>query len=280
MINAASSSARGSARRSWPAQPVANLIVPGAGKSGTSSLHAYLDHHPDIYMSRLKEPHFFSNPDRHAEGLDAYAELFRGSGGTSVRGESSTTYMQFPGVIERIEACLPDVRFIFILRNPIDRIGSHHRWLAGLGLEDRPLREAVLADVGCSPTFADRVGGSKFRFYADESRYARHLAKFMSAFGRNRILVLSTEELRATPQEVLDRCAGFLGLPPFPKLPEVRLNTTAGQGPERARVTAEDREWLREMFSADVAALRELVGLRFHEWADDFPLAPLAGARH
>ena len=52
-----------------------NLYIPGAGKSGTSSLHEYLHQHPQVFMSRVKEPHYFSRSD-YPNGLSEYAQLF------------------------------------------------------------------------------------------------------------------------------------------------------------------------------------------------------------
>jgi hypothetical protein len=69
-----------------------NLIIPGAAKSGTTSLHKMLGQHPDIFMSRSKEPHYFSRKQT-PHGLAKYESLFDQSGDCPVRGESSTSYM-------------------------------------------------------------------------------------------------------------------------------------------------------------------------------------------
>jgi hypothetical protein len=226
-----------------PALP--NLLIPGAGKSGTTSLHGYLSQHPDVFMSEWKEPHFFSNPEFYEQGLDEYAKLFENAGDARIRGESSTTYLQFPHVIERIRASLPETRLIFVLRNPIDRIDSHYRWMVSLGLEDRPLRKALLADFGQSPSFSDRVGGAKFRFYFDESRYGAHLRRFLEGFDRSDVLVLSNEELQRDHVATLEKSARFLEIDSFPALPEMRLNETKADEESLQRLTEQDRAWLR-----------------------------------
>lgn len=210
--------------------PLPNLIIPGAGKSGTSSLHDYLGQHPDIFMSRTKEPHFFSDDVAYARGPSEYAALFASAGGAPVRGESSTTYMHFPRVPERIAATLDDPRFIFLLRNPVDRTWSHYRWLAGMGLEPRPLRDAVEADLDETPDFKASLGGN-YRYYAAESRYGAHLARYLETFGSGRILVLSTEQLRGSAPATLARCADFLGLGTFPAVRPTWTNPTpSGRG--------------------------------------------------
>ncbi len=202
-----------------------NLFIPGAGKSGTSSLHEYLGQHPDIFMSREKEPHFFSIDSHYAHGLDWYSGVFADGESASVRGESSTTYLHFPHVVERIAAIIPDPRFIVLLRNPIDRVVSHFRWLVGLGLENRSIREAFLADRDEVPDPSNQIGGN-YRYYAAESRYGEHLAEYVSAFGAERVLVLTAEELRREPDATLARCSEFLRIAPFPELEPVWTNPT------------------------------------------------------
>jgi hypothetical protein len=253
-----------------PTSALPNLLIPGAGKSGTTSLHGYLNQHPDVFMSEWKEPHFFSNPEFFGQGLGEYAKLFQDAGDARIRGESSTTYLQFPDVIERIKASLPETSLIFMLRNPIDRIDSHYRWMVSLGLEDRPLRAALLADIDQGPTFNDRIGGAKFRFYFDESRYGTHLRRFLEAFDRSEVLVLTNEELQRDHMATLEKSARLLRIDPFPALPELRLNETRAQ--TDAQLSDGDRAWLRDLLSPEVQELRALTGQAFSEWEADFPL--------
>ena len=76
-------------------QRLPNLFIPGAGKSGTSSLHKYLNQHPDIYMSKNKEPHFFCHDDFNSK-WEAYLQFYQEGIDKRYRGESSTGYMVFP----------------------------------------------------------------------------------------------------------------------------------------------------------------------------------------
>lgn len=188
-----------------------NLIIPGAGKSGTSSLHSMLAQHPDVYMCSPKEPQFFSNDDIFARGLGWYSGLFNAGNDRTIRGESSTTYLCFPNVIERMLRTLKEVRFIVLLRNPIDRAWSHYRWAKSLGVEKRPFRAAFLADTGSVPDYSLHSRGA-YLYYFEEGRYGHHVARFIRAFGRERIHVVTSEALVSTPVEVLNGCTAFLGL--------------------------------------------------------------------
>jgi len=204
-----------------------NLFIPGAAKSGTSALHTYLNQHPDIYMSKVKEPHFFSHEDRFSKGIREYGKLFEDGKDFPIRGESSTGYMVFPKVIERIQRYIKDPKFIFVLRNPIDRAYSHYWWLRGLGFEKRSFREAILADMNEEPdpeNYASRFGN--YKYYFQFGCYTKWVRRFLDAFGQNAIHIITTEQLHKAPLSALNICCSFLEINEYEHLDEVISNKT------------------------------------------------------
>ena len=116
--------------------PKPNLFVIGAMKSGTSSLHYYLAAHPQIFMSDPKEPSYFAVSSRsksaspqiatqsYCRSEEEYLRLFENAQGATIIGESSTNYTKlnsFTQVPQRIAAFQPDARFIYIMRDPLER---------------------------------------------------------------------------------------------------------------------------------------------------------------
>jgi hypothetical protein len=218
-----------------------NLIVAGAGKSGTSSLHLYLDQHPDIAMTSAKEPHFFSDPDRYAVGPPFYDDLFPATAASvRYRGESSTGYQIFPGVPERIWASVPDCRLVFLLRNPVDRALSHYRWLVGLGLERRGFRAAFDSDRDSTPDpQASRAGN--YGYIYQEGCYATNLYRFAAQFPADQLGLLVSEQLRSNPLDCLNQCCRFLDVSPFTTITPITANETVPQRHPRARARIEGR---------------------------------------
>ena len=109
-----------------------NLIVIGAQKCGTSSLHNYLAAHPQIAMSRVKEINFFNEETRWAYGTEWYARHFEPG---EVRGESSPAYAFLPeseGTAERMHEVVPNARLIYIVRDPVERIRSNYLHMRAL----------------------------------------------------------------------------------------------------------------------------------------------------
>jgi Sulfotransferase domain len=178
-----------------------NVLVIGAGKCGTTSLHRYLAAHPRIHMAEAKELRFFQDPGYRAK-LDEYATFFDGS--APVRGESSAIYTLYPlapGVPERVRATIPDVRLIYLVRDPIERTVSHfverraHGWHRGESLED------ALGD----PT-------DPFNLYVAPSKYATQLERYMKHFPRDQIMVVEQTDLLSRRRETLRALFGFLGV--------------------------------------------------------------------
>lgn len=118
-----------------------NFLVIGAAKAGTTSLYYYLKQHPDVFMSDLKEPHFFSfegetltfrragnQPDPINESavttIEAYQDLFKDVSTEKAIGEASPSYLHTPKAADRIKFYIPDAKLIAILRHPVDRAYS------------------------------------------------------------------------------------------------------------------------------------------------------------
>jgi len=174
-----------------------NLVVIGAMKCATTSLHYYLGLHPEISMAAEKELHFFVAERNWSRGLAWYERQFAGR--AAVHGESSTTYARFPhysGVAARMHALLPGAKLVYIVRDPVDRALSHYVHECAAGREDRPLEEALRASSG-NP-------------YLDLSRYATQIEQYLPYYSRDRILILAAEDLGARRAETLRRAFGFL----------------------------------------------------------------------
>lgn len=175
-----------------------NLIVIGGQKCGTTSLHYYLSHHPQIFMSRIKELNFFLAHRNWSRGLTWYEARFPVN--KPVRGESSPMYTTFPtdpDVARRMHEVLPEARLIYLVRDPIRRIVSHYVHWVALERETRPFEEAV-AQPECD--------------YVYRSRYWWQLERFLQWYPVGQILVVLSEDLKFQRQATLRRIFRFLGV--------------------------------------------------------------------
>jgi hypothetical protein len=183
----------------WP-----DLFVAGAPRAGTSSIWSYLDQHPRIFMSRLKEPHFFSDhkppfvPTVSDEGV--YLRLFDGAEAGQLRGEASPTYLGDPRAPERIARVSPEARIVVVLRNPVARAYSAYWHRVRYGDEARPFLEAIRPQPSDGRPSYVRAG-----------LYAEPIERYLETFG-DRLHVLFQEELAADTRGELRRILEFLGV--------------------------------------------------------------------
>ena len=273
-----------------------NLMVIGAAKAGTTSLHAYLDTHPQIAMAEQKELRFFQDPDFSA-WLPWYHQQFAAD--MTVVGESSTMYTRspaLPGVAERMASLVPDARLLYMVRDPIERAVASYREERFQLYDPRPI-EAAFADLD-----------DPYNPYVSASRYAEQLGHFLEHFDREQVLLLPLSDLQDQPQPTLATIFRFLDVDPghevdtsrrlnegwakyeypgigaqlragiggrmvrrIPPRPRARVQAAARRMLSRpmARPELSDalRQRLEEALAPDANALRDLTGLEFADWS-------------
>ena len=178
-----------------------NFLVIGAMKAGTTSLHRELGTHPDVFMSERKELHFFVAEKNWGRGTTWYEEHFAGAEGHRAIGECSPSYSQadvFEGVADRVVATLPDVRIVYLLREPVDRMRSMYVHQVAAGREQRPIEIALRDDP----------------HYLHSSRYAWQLEHYLRVVPTNRIHIATFEGLRDDRAAVMRAMHHFLGVRP------------------------------------------------------------------
>ncbi len=175
-----------------------NLIVIGGLKCGTTSLHHYLNLHPQIAMSRPKELNFFVSELNWELGPQWYASHF--DRGVAVRGETSPHYTNLPrfqGVATRMRETLgPQTRLVYMVRDPFERLLSHYVHNEGGGYESRSMEQALTADSS----------------YAARSLYAMQLEPYLDAFGSEAILIVDNKDLAGDRDATVRRVFEFCGV--------------------------------------------------------------------
>ncbi len=177
-----------------------NLIVIGARKCATTSLHHYLSLHPEIYMSKIKELNFFVKEMRFKKGLRWYESQFPLP--VKVRGESSPNYSRHPiwkGIPERMYSVVPRAKLIYMVRDPVERLISAYYHDYKGGVEGRPFEEMIGVDLETNP-------------YLFTSRYSFQLLQFLKYYRLSQILVVSAENLSQNPNGVMHDIFEFLGV--------------------------------------------------------------------
>ncbi|MEQ8935263.1 MAG: sulfotransferase [Amphiplicatus sp.] len=178
-----------------------DFIIIGAMRAGTTALAERLSRHPDIAMSRLKETDYFITEKNYDRGPEWYRSLFDPA--RAIRGEASPNYTKndvFAGVPQRIRAARPDVKLIYIVRDPVERFWSHynHTYLmrGGLPSPDDLLEEREGAHILAS------------------SMYRRQLDAYLDVFPAEQIRVVDLDDFAFNAPRTLDEVCRFVGAAP------------------------------------------------------------------
>ena len=235
----------------------------GTQKGGTTSLQALLEQHPGAYLPPAKELHYFSlHADR---GPGWYAEQFAPAGPQQRCGEITPYYLFHPQAPARIQALLPEVRLIVLLRDPVERALSQYFHARRHGFEPLELEAALAAEAG-------RLAGAEAQLeaagshhtshqkhsYVSRSRYEQQLAAYEQRFGAAQLLVIRSEDLFSSTERCWQSIQTFLGLEPIP-LPAPLARANAGRGEANA-VPAAIRQQLRQELAATAQAVQARYG--------------------
>ncbi len=201
-----------------------DLFIPGAAKSGTTSLHDLLNEHPEISMSSIKEPGYWKNKKFNnfcEQDILNYENLFEKK--IKIKGESSTAYMYHDSFLKNIkENYKIPPKFIFILRNPIDRYVSHFYWMKGLGLEKDDIKNVINRESHTNFIEYDYYPKHYFQF----GLYSKWIQRFIDNFGHKNIKLITLENLVSNRIDTVNSCFDFLGLKKIKSIPEKSSNKT------------------------------------------------------
>lgn len=182
-----------------------DFLIIGASRSGTTSLHYYLEEHPEIFMSNPKELRFFDIDSNYYRGAPFYQQYFQNASPDQVKGESSPPYFH-KGITfkskesskfdlnddsaSRIKSMLPNVKLIITLRNPVMRLYSQYLKNLGQGRETcLEVSEAIQEELD-----GKRHYSKSSLCWLYKNTYSVHLERWFSLFSREQILVLIFDE--------------------------------------------------------------------------------------
>lgn len=169
-------------------------------KGGTTSLYRYLGEHQEVGISSEKEINFFRTEKEFQKGQEWYKKLFAND--KKNVGEASPDYTKrhlYPGVPERIHSLLPNIKLIYILRDPIERIISHYVHNYAQGRESRDLN-AILKNPDNKYTLT--------------SRYFYQIKPYLNYFEPKNILLVESEELRQNTKKAVEQVLKFITVSP------------------------------------------------------------------
>src|SRR5207302_6481764 len=250
----------------WKRRKIERLdfIVPGAQKSGTTTLRYFLKKHPQIELPDRQEMHFFDDEEIFSQQPADYELLHRQFPrrlrSTSCAGEVTPSYLYWKPAMERIRNYNPLIKLIILLRNPIDRAFAHWNMQRFKGRESLDFLDALKEEPR---RIAQPLTIESRRFaYVDRGFYSEQLERVFKFFPREQVHFVKFEDFRDRKQETLDGVFEFLGVKPLRRIRDKDRNIV----PYERTITAEEREYLFELFSAEIAKLEQMLGWDCSDW--------------
>lgn len=194
-----------------------NFMIIGAQKCGTTTLFEILNNHPLIVGCDPKEPHFFSTSKDWRSNLAEYHSFFKEKEG-ALYFEASTTYTFYPlrnlCIWDDIFDYNPNMKFIYIVRNPVDRIVSSYMHTYERGFTDLDIEGALIEE----------------RIYIELTRYYTQISPYIRKFGRDNVMIIDFEDFIYKKEIVLEQVSEFLSvdIKKFHKFDQTHSNVSVG----------------------------------------------------
>ena len=231
----------------------------GTQKGGTTTLHELLSAHPEVFLPAAKELHYFDLQPQQTPHW--YKQHFSEAELDQCCGEITPFYLFHPAAPKRIQALLPDVKLVVLLRDPVERALSQIFHARKRGFEILEPTEAIAAEAERLAN-GDPVSLQKHS-YVGRSRYLEQLDRYETLFRPAQLLVLQSEALFEQPQRVWNDLQRFLGLQNIPLPPLPKAN--AGEG-ENKTVDPALRSQLKSVLATTALGVRERYGFGW-DWA-------------
>lgn len=188
-------------------------MLPGVGRAGSTFLYSCLKQHPEIYLSTIKELRYFSS--NYELGQNWYLKNFKSKSNFLTVGEASTEYMYSQKATKRMYDFNPDFKFIFMLRNPVDRAFSNYT------------REIQV--WGESRTFEEILESSER--YTWPGKYYTHMSRYLKHFPKKNLKFVVFEKFIKNINKYLKDICTFLNVNPNFKFNSSAFNRNPSKMP-------------------------------------------------
>jgi len=193
-----------------------NFFILGAAKCGTTSLHHYLSQHPEIFMSKIKEPSFFCETFQQVNNPVHYFDLFADARHEKIVGEASHVYLSDPKAAPILKGLFPEAKFLIILRNPAERAYSLYLDMKNHGWEKiKSFQKALDKEMDRidSVTFKHNNPQYFYNFlYYHSGLFGEQIKRYFDLFDRAQFHILTLEHLKNNYTKCLDDIFDFLAV--------------------------------------------------------------------
>jgi hypothetical protein len=243
-----------------------DFIIGGTQKGGTTALDYYLRKHSQIGMAKNKEPHFFDNESVFSKSqirYSKYENCFDFESQKKIYGETTPIYLYWEPSCRRIWEYNPNIKLIFILRNPITRAFSHWNMEFDRNSDKETFSYAIRNEnerVKESLPLQHRVYS-----YIDRGLYSEQIRRFKRYFSEKQLMFIKYEDFNANQEKTLIQIFDFLGVNSNEFTFERK---TIHQRKKHSELLKEDKEYLIGKFKHDIHQVEEMLNWDCSDWLE------------
>lgn len=232
----------------------------GTQKGGTTTLHRLLQMHPEIYLPKCKEIHYF---DKYytSNTKKWYSSYFKEAKEEQKAGEITPIYMYLPEVPERIYKLLPNIKILILLRDPVERTLSHIFHAKKRGFENLTPQQAIEKEELRLKT--RKMYNLQKHSYVSRSMYVEQLDRYEKLFKKDQILVLKSEQLFEETEETWKIITSFLNIKNIELTGEIPHENRGGENAKSIDNTL--RRTLQKTFAETNKLIKRRYGIEW-EW--------------
>lgn len=243
-----------------------DFMLIGAGKAGTTSLEYYLTQHPKIESTTVKEIHYFDYGFKNGKGW--YKSHFPTIFNKNISGDCTPNYLDHPVAVERIKTQFPKMKFIVILRDPIERAYSQYQHTKRNGDESLTFEDAIKQESQRLQGEIDKIKndplypGTNYNKYSylERSKYYPQLKKWFEFFDKTQFLILQYETAFIDPKKTMNIIFRFLNLDSFENI-KFNIQNTGGN---YEKLDSETQNKLKKLFHPFNLKLKKLVNIDYN----------------
>jgi hypothetical protein len=194
------------------------IIIGGSTKCATTSLFSYLADHPQITGSKIKESRFFWKGDYELnkegvnidDGISKFDTMFVDKATSKYRLEATPDYLYSEATARLIKENLKDVRLLFIVRDPIDRVISWFKFAKQLNLINSTVSidEFIIEQLTINPN----SNRKQYLHAVEQGRYGLYLENYVKHFGQSKIKVIRYEDITTNPLKALKTICDYINI--------------------------------------------------------------------
>jgi len=239
-----------------------DFLIVGTQKGGTTALSNFLSKHPNVIIPVQKELHFFDNEKifkKREIDYKLYHDYFEPKEQRFLSGEATPIYMFWKPAAKRIFEYNPEIKLVFILRNPIERAYSNYHQELKKKREFLSFKNALLAEP--VRRILAYPSQSRYHSYIQRGYYTKDIKRMMQFFPAKQMLFLKNEELLMNHGQTLNKVFKFLEIPEY-NIIEQKVFSPYQYPPMRNK----DKQWLQKKFSREIEELENLLCWDLSDW--------------